>query len=171
VTEVLVVSGTLGAGKTTIAWAVRDLLVGWGRSCAIVDLDALCQKEPPPADDPYNDRLGFANLAAIWPHYADVEHLVIARVVEDAGDKARYERALGGSRVTVVRVDASPEARRARLTEREPEGPWRDGHLARTDALAERLAALALDDHVVANDARPARDVAEEIAARLGWAE
>lgn len=166
----VVISGTLGAGKTHIAWAVRDLLVAGGARCAIIDLDALCQMEPAPAGDPYNSRLGFRNLAAVWPNYAAaaVAHLVIARVVDGADHRARYEEALAGADVRIVRLDASPATRRARLVSREPEGPWRDGHLRRTDLLAEALLGID-DDLVVSNDERDAADVAAEILSGLGW--
>ena len=166
----VVISGTLGAGKTHIAWAARDLLVARGERCAIIDLDALCQMDPAPAEDPYNSGLGFRNLTAVWPNYdgAGVASLVIARVVDDADHRARYEQALPGAEVRIVRLDASPATRRARLVQREPKGPWRDGHLRRTDELAEAL--LGIDvDLVVSNDEREAAEVAAEILSGLGW--
>jgi hypothetical protein len=171
VARALVISGSLGAGKTRISWEVRDVLAERGRRVAEIELDALCQLEPAPPDDPYNDRLGFANLAAIWPNYeaAGVQDVVIARVVEHPGDRERFARALGGASVAIVRLEASSETRRSRLAAREPEGHWRDGHLARTDELAAILATAALDDLVVDNDARPARQVAKELLAGIGW--
>ena len=67
--RVVVISGTLGAGKTFAATAVHELLVSRGERCAVIDLDWLSQNDPAPRDDPFNDRLTFANLAAIWPNY------------------------------------------------------------------------------------------------------
>ena len=137
----------------------------------MIDVDWLCQADPAPDDDPYNDRLAFANLEAVWPNYAvrGVDYLVLARVVEDEAHRDRYRRALHGAEVRIVRVEASPGTRADRLVAREPEGPWRDGHLARTDVLAARLAALGLDDLVVSNERRSGEVVAAEILSGLGW--
>lgn len=167
----MVISGTLGAGKTHTAGAVRDLLVARGERCAVIDVDWLCQADPAPDDDPYNNRLAFANLEAVWPNYAirGVEYLVLARVVEDEEDRNRYCRALPGAEVRIVRVEASRTTRADRLVAREPEGLWRDGHLARTDVLGERLAAIGLDDLVVSNEQRSGEVVAAEILSGLGW--
>jgi chloramphenicol 3-O-phosphotransferase len=167
----VVISGTLGAGKTRVAEELRDLVAERGSRCAVIDLDWLCQLDPSPENDPYNDRLGFANLAAIWPNYtaAGIDYLILARVVEDRGDRKRYLRAMPGASVAIVRVVASSPVRQQRLRQRMPEGQWLDGHLARTDQLAARLAELSLDDHVVDNDVRPPSEVATEILRLLGW--
>lgn len=53
----LVLNGSVGAGKTTIARAVGIQLEGRGIACAIVDLDSLVQCSNAPSDDPFNQRL------------------------------------------------------------------------------------------------------------------
>ena len=160
--RVLVVTGTLGAGKTFAAAAVRDVLAVRGERVAVIDLDWLCQREPAPVEDPYNDALCFRNLAAVWPNYAaeGVQFLVLARVVGERSDRGRYESAMPGADVRIVRVDASPQTCRDRLVAREPEGRWRDGHVSRTEALAIQLAALSVEEFVVDNDGRAGPDVA-----------
>jgi hypothetical protein len=67
--KALVVSGTLGVGKTYTAAAIRDGLLARGQRVAVIDLDWLCQADPAPANDPYNYGLGFRNLAAVFPNY------------------------------------------------------------------------------------------------------
>lgn len=158
---VLLVSGALGVGKTRTAEALRDLLVAEGEHVGVIDLDWLCQADPAPDDDPWNDRLGLANLAAVWPHYlaAGVRVLVVARVVED---RVPYEAALPGADVRLVLLEASSTTRAARLTAREPEGSWRDGHLARTDEMAVRLRAVPADLRVD-DDGRTPAEVAREV--------
>jgi adenylylsulfate kinase len=71
--------------------------------------------------------------------------------------------------VKIVRVEAPSTTRRARLTEREPEGFWRDGHLKRTDELDKTLKDLDLDDFVVQNDGRSIVEVATEVLSFLEW--
>jgi len=167
----VLISGTLGAGKTRIAEEIGDVLSRRGSRCGVVDLDWLCQMDPPPTDDRFNDRLAFANLAAIWPNYvaAGIQYFVVARVVENASDRAHYEEALPGVQLKIVRLEASSATCRARLTQRQPEGHSRDWHLGRTDTLAGILKDLALDDFVVQNDERSAEDVANEIISLLNW--
>jgi adenylylsulfate kinase-like enzyme len=169
--KAVVISGTLGAGKTKLASNIGDLLTQRKMRCAFVDLDALCQMDPAPVDDRYNQQLMFANLAAIWPNYeaSGVKYLVLARVVEDTDDRLRYVKSLNGAEVKIVRVEASSATRKARLTEREPEGFWRDGHLKRTDELDKTLKDLDLDDFVVQNDGRSIVEVATEVLSFLEW--
>lgn len=169
--RLLVVSGTLGAGKTHSAEAVADLLAERGEAVGVIDLDWLCQMHPAPADDPYNDALALDNLAAVWPNYQrrGVEYLILARVVENVEDRARYEAAVPGADVRIVRVEASAATRAARLTAREPEGASRDRHLGRTDALAARLRELDADDLVVQNDDVTGMVVARDVLSGLGW--
>ena len=133
----VVVSGTLGVGKTYTAAAVRDVLAARDERVAIIDLDWLCQCDPAPERDPYNDDLAFRNLAAVWPNYvaAGVEYLVLARVVANAEDRERYESTLVGAEVRVVVLETSAFVRRQRILEREQDlqaGPMhtrRIGHL------------------------------------------
>ncbi len=169
--KAVVISGSLGAGKTHLAEDLGDALSLRGLPCAVVDLDWLCGMHPAPKDDRYNQQLMFTNLAAIWPNYeaAGVQYLVLARVVENPGDRLRYEQSLNGAEVKIVRVEASSTTRRARLIEREPEGFWRDGHLSRTDDLAKTLEDLGLDDFVVQNDGRVIGDVTAEVIEFLEW--
>lgn len=169
--RVIVVSGTIGAGKSTAAGAIRHELAAQGHVCADIDLDALCQLSPTPANDPFNNNLGLANLKAVWPNYvvAGATHLVLARVVEGPDDRCRYADALPGCEIRIVRLVASAETRRQRIASREVEATSREWHLARTDILADRLQELALEDVVVSNDNRPIEDVAAEVLTQLGW--
>lgn len=172
VARVIVVSGTLGAGKTYTAGALRDALVGRGARCGVIDVDWLCQNDPAPNDDPYNDRLAFLNLKAVWPNYAasELEYLILARVVGDTEHRAQYAAALPGCEIRIVRIEASPGICAARLTARMPTGPWLDGHLARTNMLAERLRELAVEDLVVSNDEGcSGAEVADDVLRGLDW--
>lgn len=167
----VVISGSLGAGKTRLGEEIHDVLSRRGLPCAAIDLDGLARVQPRPSHDRFNQRLMFANLAAIWPNYAavGVEFVVLSRVIEDEGDRAEYRRSLGGAEVQIVRLEASSSTRRARLIAREPAGTLRDRHLVRTDELAGTLQELALDDFVVQNDGRAVSETAAEVIELLGW--
>lgn len=170
-TRVLVLSGTLGAGKSTVAAAVGDLLEARRVPHTVVDVDALCQVWPRPDADPYAQGLALESLAAIAPGLAarGLRHVVLARVVEDAGDRGRYEMAFDGADVTVVRLVAGDATRRDRLTARGPAGPRLDWELARSAELDDLLTARAVDDAVVDNDGREPQDAADDALAAAGW--
>lgn len=170
-TRVLVVNGTMGAGKTTIASAVADLLREREVPHAWVDVDALCQVWPTTPGDPFAQGLVFEQLAVLAPGLAarGLRHVVLPRVVEDADDRERYEQAFDGADVVIVRVDASVDVRVARLAAREPEGYWQDFALARTRELAAVLERLDLDDAVVLNEGRSKPEVAADVLAAAGW--
>lgn len=91
VIRAVILTGTIGAGKTSVAEEISDVLRERRLRHALLDLDWLAQVYPGRDDDRYNDRLVFDNLAAIWPNLRDAgaEYLRMARVVEDAGDLYR----------------------------------------------------------------------------------
>jgi hypothetical protein len=173
-TRVLVISGTIGAGKTTVAWAVSDALSDRGVRHAIIDGDAIAQGDPPPDGDPYNQGLLFAGLRAIAPFYRERGWgcIVIPRVVEDDGDRSRYAEAFTGpagpAQVGIVRLVASEETRRARLHQREPVGRWLDWALNRTVELEAILDEAGVEDVVIENDGTD-RGIATEVLGAVGW--
>ncbi|MFW2512496.1 GNAT family N-acetyltransferase [Demequina sp. SO4-13] len=176
-TRVVVINGTVGAGKTTVAAAMHDLLGARAARSGFIDADALCQAVPAPGSDPYQQALLFDSLAAVAGVFRARGYglMVIPRVVEDANDRARYERAFasadpGAAEVTIVRVVAPQETRLERVAAREPEGYWRDWATARTVELDAVLEDLELDDAVVDNAGdRDRLEVAAEVLDRIGW--
>ena len=169
--RVLVVNGTVGAGKTAVADAAAELLREREVPHAWLDADVFRRVWPRPEGDPFAQQVLFEHLAVIAPNLQarGYRHVVLAEVVEDAADRERYEAAFDGADVAIVRVTASEATRLARVAARETDEHWRDWHLARTVELEAILVATALDDAVVDNDGRPLRDVAAEVLAAAGW--
>lgn len=168
--RVLVINGTMGAGKTTVASAINDILREQNVPSAFIDADALCQAWPTNSADPYHQELLFENLRAIAPNYAKREHthVVIARVVEDHGDRERYAQAFNTADVQIIRLTAPEEVRQARLKLREPEGFWQDFARNRTRELEASLVSLDLDDAVVDNTLPPPL-VGQRVLEAAGW--
>ncbi|WNM27623.1 GNAT family N-acetyltransferase [Demequina capsici] len=174
-TRLLIVNGTIGAGKTAVAAGVLDALGDRGARVAFLDADAVCQAAPARESDPYHQELMFAAMSRLAPLYRQRGYgcVVVARVVEAPEDRARWSLAfaseVGAPEVVVARVTAPLDERRARIDVREPEGRWRDWAHARTVELDDVLETQALDDVVVENSGRSARDTAEELLAEIGW--
>jgi hypothetical protein len=116
----LLISGSMGTGKTTVLYEVSDLLEEADVAHAAIDLDSLAKMHP--AHGEHSDRLMFANLAAVWPVYAaaGADRLVAARVVEDRSELGRYREAVPGAEPIICLLEAPVETMQARLRVREP---------------------------------------------------
>jgi GNAT superfamily N-acetyltransferase/predicted kinase len=168
VTHVLVVNGTVGAGKTTVAGRVADLLLAGGTASVVVDVDELTDARPAPDDDPFHQRLAFEALARLAPLYRDrgLRRVLLPRVVEDPADREGYERAFDGADVRVVRLRVPERERLARIRARaRSEVGW---ELERTVELEHVLERLALDDAVV-DGTGDLDEVAARVLAAAGW--
>lgn len=167
--QALLITGTVGAGKTTVADAVGDALAGRRVPNAVIDLDWLRRAWPAPPSDPFHGRLTLLNLRAVAANHlaAGARRLVLAGVVESRAERRGHEEAVGVP-LTVCRLRVGlPEVRR-RLRARhaaDPEGlAW---HLNRSGELASILDASRVEDFVVDG----AGALPPEIAARVieGW--
>ena len=165
----LLLTGTVGVGKTTTADAVGERLREQGVPHAVVDLDELCRCWPAPPADPFHTALELANLAAVAGTYraAGAQRLVLAGVAESRDDRDRYERALGVP-LDVVRLVGSAAVVEPRLRVRhvaDPEGlAW---HLRRRGELDAVLDAADVADAVVAVDGLTPREVADVVLRAL----
>jgi hypothetical protein len=166
---VLLITGTVGAGKTTLAWEISTTLSELDIAHAAVDCDTLCAVHP--ATSTWNADVMFESLAALWriQHAHGARRLVYAMVYEDPTDLERYREAIPGADITVVRVVASHDLRVERLKGRMAPGASLDWHLRRTGELEDILERAAYEDFTVANGDRPIRDVAVEVLQRIGW--
>lgn len=166
----VLVTGTVGSGKTSVADEIAVLLHEQSLSHALLDLDWLCQAYPAPEHDPYRDELMLKNLTAIWPNYRaeGIRYLVLARVIEDRDHLDRYREAIPEADIQVVRVVAPPKLIQKRLRNREI-GSFYDHLWRRSAELSSILEASVVEDFTVSNDERPVREVATEVLSGLGW--
>lgn len=166
---ILFLTETVGAGKSTVAATINDVLAELKVPNAAVDLDALTWQWP--STSAWNDDLMFENLASLWPNYAahGATRLILARVLEDRAELARYRAAVPGGQITVCRLTVPEAVRLGRLAARMPAGPGRDRHLARSVELERILVERGPEDFTVDNGDRPVRAVAAEVLARAGW--
>ena len=165
----LFINGTVGAGKTTAATHVADLLEQRGIPYTVIDLDWLHQTWPAPADDPFNLGLELRNLAAMCSNAAEAgSRLVcVAGVLADKAVRPRYEQAIGAP-LTVVRLAVEVSAVEARLRGRHDDpdlAHHREWHLKRAGELDAILRGAEVDDHVIEVGMDGPRRVAERILA------
>ena len=161
----LLVNGTVGAGKTSVAESVGLLLGLDGVPHAVVDVDWLRRAWPAPVDDRFNERLALVNLASIARNFADagIDLLVIAGVVETLEYRRAIAAAIGG-RVWSCRLTVDPTEGEARLRDRHRDDEiglaW---HLYRFAELDATLRDAALDDDVLDTTGDSAHVVARRI--------
>jgi hypothetical protein len=167
---VLLVTGPVGVGKTSVASELSEFLDKAGVSHAFVDVDSLRWCYPRPADDPFRLQLAMQNLAAIWPNFAaaGADHMVLADVIESRAELSRITTAVPGADVWVVRLRATRDTLETRVYQREP-GLARDRHVQRAAELAARMDANPVEDVLVETDGRTIPAIANEILNRSGW--
>jgi adenylylsulfate kinase len=165
---VLLITGPVGVGKTTVADEVSLILEARGKAHSNIDMDTLRQVFPRPPDDPYAERVGLAALAAVWQIHqeAGAEVLVIPTVVESNAVVDKYRAAIPGSVVSVIRLTATGECLRARIEHRGTDVEWSIGRATDLEKGLESadLQAAVLDT----SDLRPS-EVAIAVLDAVGW--
>jgi len=172
VTDVLLLGGRSGAGKTSVGWEISAQLQATRVAHCLIDGDNLDQAFPAPPGDLDRARLTAANLAVIWGNYAALGYrrLIYTNTVSVL-EPGLITGAIGGpTRVTAVLLTAGDSTARHRLTAREI-GSQLDAHLHRSTVMARHLAEAA-DPSVIRirTDARHITGIARQIIALTGWA-
>src|SRR5262245_29331916 len=100
---VIVLTGTVGVGKSTIATVIHDILYERGIPHACVDIDWLRMTWPERGT--WNSEVSMANLASVWTTFrrAGTDRLIIVDVVEHRAYLKRYEEAVPGAEIQVCR--------------------------------------------------------------------
>ena len=167
----LIVTGPVGVGKTTVAYEVSKLLEAVALPHACIDMDTLRSCYPAPAGDRFNVALGLRNLAAVWVNCraTGATHLIVADVIESREELRGYREAVPGAAITVVRLRATLSTLTGRVTRREV-GSGHDWHLLRAAELASQMDRDQVEDAAVETDGRAVTAIAREIVERSGWA-
>ena len=168
---VAVFTGPIGVGKTTIATHAGRLLSERNLSHAVMDLPAIGNSWPRSDDDPWNEVVTHANLAACWANFAQrgVERLILSRVLEARSVATRIEEAVPGAAVQVVLLSAPLADIEDRIRRREPQEAA-DWYLDGARVLVETFATAGVEDVVVdTTPPRSATAIASEALSLLGW--
>lgn len=167
--QLLVIGGRSGVGKSTVATALHDLLSQADVQHAFIEGDTLDLAHPAP----WEHQLAERNLAAIWANYRDLGYrrLIYTNTVSvlEAGSLAT---AMGDTpRITAVLLQASDEVAAERLGRRE-QGESLARHVNRSTQASRFLEAKADPGvHRVDTDGRSPVEIARRILPLLGWIE
>jgi len=167
VTELLLIGGRSGVGKTSVSLAVHEILVRDGIRHAVIEGDYLDLAHPAPQP-------GFAerNLRTLWSAYAAVgyERLVYSQTVSVLQVADIRDAVDPRARVTPVLLTATDTEIEHRLRRRESTPESLAIHVERSNRMALRLDADA-DAHAIriATDGKSVSDVAKAIVALPHW--
>lgn len=166
--HLVLISGPVGVGKTSVAQEMSSLLVESSIAHTFVDLDALTYTYPRPHNDPFGQALALKNLQAVWANAQDVDPgiLLIARVIETEDGARKIAQAVQADTCTIVQLRASDETLLKRVRQRET-GTGRAWHEARALDLSRSLSATSFADLILNTDQRSPIDLAKELLQRL----
>jgi len=168
--SILIVTGPVGAGKTSASEAVYDLLSANKTPCAVIDFDWLTAAYPSPADDRFNFRLGIKNLSSIIPNYISmgVNLFIIPTVVESKDEIETFKELIKGTDIFVIRLTAEPATLHKRLDKREI-GNLLDWHKKRALELIDMFESKNLENMIIDTENKSIESIAKEIL--LVWPE
>lgn len=169
--RVLVITGPVGAGKSTIAAALSDILAAQDIPHGMIDVDYVRRCYPAPPNDRFHAALGRRNTAAVAANYraAGARVIILADVVEHQEQRSEYEIAIPNAAVRIVRLRVPMDliAERLRMRQR-GSGESLEWHLKRAPELEAIMSEREIGDLVIDVERRSPQEVSTEIAMRLG---
>jgi adenylylsulfate kinase len=167
----LLITGTVGSGKTSVAGALGDQLAQAKIANAVIDVDWLRRSWPCPPNDPFNRGITLRNLRAVAHNYIEsgVHRLVLAGVIESHAERDAYQAALGVP-LTVCRLRVDLQTVRQRLIRRHEDDViglrW---HLNRSGELEQILQQAKVEDVAVDATTDSVHQVAQAVMAATRW--
>jgi hypothetical protein len=169
---VLLITGPVGVGKTSVAFETLELLEERNLPCAFFDVDGLTYFHPKPADDRFGERFAIDALGMLVPRLREeqrITRLILARVLWERESLCRYRKAIPDAEITVVRLNAPIDVIDARIRHREA-GSAVEWYLTRARELDAHWQAHPVEDLLIETADRDVREIAREIVGSLGWA-
>lgn len=166
--SLLIITGTMGAGKTSVLGEASDILARHKVEHAAIDLDALGLAYLPfavPTDD-----VLYGNLRSVCKNYLDlgVKRFLLARALESRSELDICRDATSAASTVVCRLTASVETMEQRVRRREF-GMLQQKYVSRVAELNKILDRERLENFAVISDDRLLTEVAREVLARAAW--
>ena len=166
--SLLIITGTMGAGKTAVLGEASDILALRHIAHAAIDLDAIGLAHlPSPAS---SDAVMFRTLQCVCKNYASlgVRRLLLARAMEDRAELELCRGVVSAKHTVVCRLTAGIEVMQHRVKMRES-GVSQRGYVARVAKLKVILDRARLEDFTVTNENRSLTEVAHEMLVKASW--
>ena len=136
---ILLITGTVGSGKTTVATEVGEQLADMSLPNAVIDLDWLGWVNVGNDFKAY-DQLIMQNIISTWPNYRKigVEYLVLARMLLQREPLDVLAKAFPGTPIITVKLVASKNTLEKRLSQRDS-GETLQEHLGEIESMNKVL--------------------------------
>jgi len=166
--SLLIITGSMGSGKTAVLGEASDILTLHGIAHAAIDLDTLGMAHLPITAE--NSDVMYRNLKTVWGNYVDygIDRLLLARAIENHAEFECCLAAIAAKEVVVCRLTASIETMQQRVGSREL-GVCRTQYIDRVITLNSALDRALLENFVITNEGRSLTEVAKEVLERARW--
>lgn len=166
--SLLIITGAMGAGKTSVLGEASDILTLHYIAHAAIDVDALGLAYLPTA--PGNDEVMYGNLRSVCVNYASlgVTRFLLARAVESRAELDLFRGIVLATNTVVCRLTANIETMERRVKERESGVSQRE-YVARVAKLNVILDGARLEDFSISSENRSITEVAHQMLVRAGW--
>jgi hypothetical protein len=166
--ELLVITGTMGAGKSTVLSEASDVLAKHHVVHAAIDLDVLGLAYLASADA--NDSVMYRNLQSVSANYASlgVTRILLARAIEDRSELDLCCKATSATSTVVCRLTASLKTLEQRVRARES-GALQQKYVARVAQLGAILDGARLENFTITTENRSVTEAAREMLVKAGW--
>jgi hypothetical protein len=164
----LIITGSMGAGKTSVLGEASDILTLQHIPHAAIDVDALGLACLPTAVR--TDGAMHRNLRSVCNNYASlgVTRFLLARALESRVELDLYRGIVSAANTLVCRLTARIETMEQRVKMRESGVSQRE-YVARVTELNIILDRARLEDFSIASENRSLTEVAHEMLVRAGW--
>ena len=166
--QLLVITGSMGAGKSAVLAEASDLLSLRNIAHAAIDVDSLFLGHIPSMAR--NDDVMYANLRSVCKNYADagVTRFILARALETRAQLDLCREITSATNTVVCRLTACIKTMQQRVKVRES-GVLQQEFVARVAELNSILDRARLENFAISNENRLLNEVAFEMLCQAGW--
>jgi hypothetical protein len=166
--SLLIITGAMGAGKTSVLAEASDILTLHHIAHAAIDVDSLGLAYLPTADA--NDGVMYRNLRSVCNNYASlgVTRFLLARALQNRAELDLCRGIVSAANTVVCRLTATIETMEQRVKLRESGVSQRE-YVAGVAALNVILDRARLEDFSLTSENCSLTEVAHEMLFRAGW--